>query len=647
MVEHLRRNRDNAGMTILPSIDDVDVRDLAPLRLCVAVFGLLLVTATWPLWCPTGDSPSIPWFRGLLAIPASVDRLLACGMVLSGLAVAWLAARQWRQLRHDSRTGTVWGGYLNIANAAWMVCLAASMLLDQQRLQVWAWEFLWLTIFLTIATPRMALCCCRVLVIGIYFYSAISKFDAGFVQTQGPWLWQGLQRALGVEVSAWGSSSSPGTLAFPLGELLVAGLLGFPRTRRWGIAGSTAMHLTLLVALGPLGWNQLPGVLLWNLFFLVSVPQLFWRPRALSGPATEWLGLTHEGEARHPIRDRFCQTAIVGLSLWPALEGVGLCDHWPAWAVYSSRPEVVVIQIQDEQVAQLPLGWRPHVGPAEALSSWRPVSIDQWSFETRRCPTYPQGRYRLAVARHLEDTYGVTLRVTERSMPDRWTGQRQARVIEDIAAECDQRFWWNTQSRGLLRTPLVSWGDRLIAHTAQLSVACYLIALLLAARSRSKAQPSVGVACFWTAGLFALTIHVACAFHFLHHWSHAKALTHTAQRTAEVTGWNWPGGLYINYAFLLFWAVDAVRVWREALGRTSVASPWRKRVVHGVFLFMMFNATVVFGPWHWTVVGLVFAVAWWTMWRIHDQAQGLQPPGLARHPSLTATPDSPMDDRPE
>ncbi len=627
MVEHLPRNRDNAGMTIPPQIDDVDAHDLAPLRLCVAVFGVWLVTATWPLWNSPGNYPSIPWFRGLLSVPASIDLVLACGLVLSGLAVAWLAARQWGRGRHGSPIGVAGAPESVIASTIWIACLAGSMLLDQQRLQVWAWEFLWLMLFLTVASPRAARRCCRVLVVGIYFYSAVSKFDAGFIQTQGPWLWQGLLRALGVEVSAWGSSSSLGMLTFPMGELLVAALLGFPRTRRWGVAGAVGMHLTLLLALGPLGREQLPGVLLWNLFFLVSVPLLFWRRGELLEQATLVHGLSgseaaspqsrrtrmsvvRDGLASLSLGDRFCLMASVGLSLWPALEGVGLCDHWPAWAVYSSRPEVVVIRIRDEEVSRLPAVLQSHVGPAEALSTWRPVSIDQWSFETRRCPIYPQRRYRLAVARHLEETYGVTLRVPEQLMPDRWTGQRQAREIEDMAAECDRLFWFNTRARKPIPSPPASFGDRMIAHTAQLSVVCYLIALWLAARPRDKAKPSVGVACFWTAGLLALTAHVACAFHFLHHWSHASALTHTAQRTAEVTGWNWPGGLYINYVFLLFWAVDAVRVWREALGRTPVSPPRRKWLVHSVFLFMMFNATVVFGPWHWAVVSVLFVIAW-------------------------------------
>ena len=694
-------------MPFAPPILDADLLTTLRLRWCVAVFGLLLVSATWPLWWPAGEHPLIPWFGMLCGVPASVDRALAIGMVLSGFSVAVWTMREWIQSRQTGaasydgqhRRGPCqaliwWFAALGrarllpsrdceltrpldrgsagaspsragltptpkssvdkalgrgIANAVWLSCLAGSVLLDQQRFQVWAWEFWWLTLFLNLASPRVALRCCRVLVIGIYFYSAVSKLDAGFVQTQGPWLWQGMLRAFGVMTQTWEPPSQLGMLTFPVVELLVAIALCFHRMRRWGVAGAWVMHLGLLLALGPWGWDQKPGVLLWNGFFLVSVRLLFWPRREIATGVSSTLGSvafrsasivafrsakgrsfaelkTTLGDALRSLApgERYCMAAVIGLSVWPALSGIGLCDHWPAWAVYSSRPEIVSIQIAEEQVAQLPKSLRPHVGPAQPLSPWRPISIDQWSFAQRHCPIYPQARYRLAIARHLESAYDATLRVTEYSAPDRWTGKRQSHAIENLAVEGDQRFWFNTLSRANVSPKPASLGNQLIAHTAQLSVICYVIALLLAARQTTTQdrgitecgakgdtpRPSVAMASFWTAGLLGLTIHIACAFHYLHHWSHSAALKHTAQRTAEVTGWDWPGGLYINYAFLLFWAVDAVRVWREALGRTPVASRLWRRIVQGVFLFMMFNATVVFGPWHWTAVSVGFAGLW-------------------------------------
>lgn len=551
------------------------------------MFGLALFAATRGLWWPAGDYPVIPWWD--LRWPVSLDHALASCVML-----AWVGTLVATLLGATSlvRASSIIG----------IVCLGGCMLLDQQRLQVWAWEFLWLQVFLTFAKPQVAIVSGRLLVVGIYFYSAISKLDAGFAQTQGPWLWQGLCRAIGLESMSWGQSGSVAFLAFPLGELLVALALVQRSWRRWGIAFSVLMHLTLLLALGPWGWQQRPGVLLWNLYFLASVPFLFWRKEPFEQDVN-----AKPTDSRWKLGNEFCLVAAIALGIWPALEGVQLCDHWPAWAVYSSRPEIVRIDVLDSQVSQLPATLQAHVGPAEALSDWRPLSIDQWSFEERGSPIYPQGRYRLAIARTLEARYGVKLRVTEQATPNRWTGNRVLHEVTDLASECETRFWFSTTARAVTSPPVPTWGDRVIAITAQVSVACYLITLLIAAR-REGERPSTSEALTWTLGFVALTSHVVAAFHYLHRWDHAAALKHTAQRTAEVTGWQWSGGLYINYLFLAFWLVDAIRIWLEALQlRAPAGTTWR-RVVQGVFAFMMFNATVVFGPVHWGVAAVAFAI---------------------------------------
>jgi hypothetical protein len=561
---------------------------IAWLRGLIAVFGLALLGSTNGLWWPVGDFPVVPWidFGG----PLALDHALAWALVLSWLGVLAATVLQMPSLIRASSIISI-------------LSLTGCILLDQHRLQVWAWEFLWLQVFLTFGQPQAALLSSRLLVVGIYFYSAVSKLDAGFVQTQGPWLWQGLSRAMGLASIPWGAKASSLYLAFPLGELLVAGALVLRRSRRWGIGLSVGMHIILLLALGPWGWQQRPGVLLWNLFFLGSVPLLFWRTEPFEPEVT-----AGSPQSRKLLSNEFCLLAAIALGIWPALEGIQLCDHWPAWAVYSSRPEIVRIDIRENDVSRLPNSLHPHVGPAEALSDWRPVSIDQWSFEERGCPIYPQGRYRLAIARTLETRYGVQLRVTEQATPSRWTGQRELREVTDLSEECNRRYWFSTRAREVAR-PLVvpGWGDRVIALTAQFAVIGYLMTLLLAAR-RTGECPSKAEASLWTLGCAGLAVHVIAAFHYLHHWDHSAALRHTAQRTAEVTGWHWSGGLYINYLFLAFWLVDVIRVWLEAIQlRAPAGRPWR-RFVQGVFAFMMFNATVVFGPVHWVVAAVVFGV---------------------------------------
>jgi hypothetical protein len=102
-----------------------------------------------------------------------------------------------------------------------------------------------------------------------------------------------------------------------------------------------------------------------------------------------------------------------------------------------------------------------------------------------------------------------------------------------------------------------------------------------------------------------LTVHVLAAFHFEHDWSHSAALKHTAQQTARLTGIDWGGGLYFNYVFLLLWLVDVAMLWTVA----SKPSSRLRRSMDLACIFMVLNATVVFGPRWWIgpviILGLI------------------------------------------
>jgi hypothetical protein len=117
-----------------------------------------------------------------------------------------------------------------------------------------------------------------------------------------------------------------------------------------------------------------------------------------------------------------------------------------------------------------------------------------------------------------------------------------------------------------------------------------------------------------TLACLAFLAHVAAAFQFFHHWSHAAAQADTARQTAEFTGWNWSGGLYFNYAFALLWVGEIAWLW------TSPAAYWRRPgwitwSVRIAFLFMLVNGAVVFvrGPRRWMGLFLCLglAVCWW------------------------------------
>jgi hypothetical protein len=153
----------------------------------------------------------------------------------------------------------------------------------------------------------------------------------------------------------------------------------------------------------------------------------------------------------------------------------------------------------------------------------------------------------------------------------------------------------------------MEWGNLLVRGTAQIAVGCYLARVLLDAGGWGSDGWNKRKRLLWTAGAFALMLHIAGAFHFVHDWSHADAVRQTAKQTEQLTGWAWGGGVSINYAFAGFWLWDVIAWWRTGLDYPN-RQPWRYWITQAVFAFLIFNATVVFGPRYWLFVGAVFAV---------------------------------------
>jgi hypothetical protein len=144
----------------------------------------------------------------------------------------------------------------------------------------------------------------------------------------------------------------------------------------------------------------------------------------------------------------------------------------------------------------------------------------------------------------------------------------------------------------------MTYEETLIRGTIWLAILCY-------------AANAVRPACWAAAmGLAAYLAHIAVTFQFAHGWSHAAAEAHTARRTLDVVGFEFGGGIYVNYAFTALWALEAT--WQIAwpVHWTSRAW-WITAAVRGIFLFIIFNATVVFGvgPVRWFGAAVCLAIA--------------------------------------
>ena len=403
-------------------------KDSRPLARWWAVAGLTLIAATWKLWTPQTEFPQVPLFGWAGSLPRFVD-WLAFGVLLGSLAtVVW---------KVDSRRSWL----------AFVISMSALIVLDQHRLQPWAWQLLLMAICWSSAyagqvfnLPHM------LLTISIYFWSAVSKFDAGFYASHGQTLVETLFQSVSLNAAGW-PASVKWWLAFslPLGELLVAVGLCWPRTRRAALIAATALHVGLILALGPLGLGHRPGVLLWNIAFIGHDWLLFGAQSSGAAKVTRSVseGVTSPTSFTPSLTLRV--TFIGFACVWPITARWGLCDHWLAWSVYSTRIERVGVTLTDEGVRRLPES-------ARRLATDGELWLDRWSLSALDVPVYPQLRFQFGVVEGLRKRCGADnlVEVIVQHSP------RDGGVFERLTVEqFDERsreFWINTRPR-LLPTP--------------------------------------------------------------------------------------------------------------------------------------------------------------------------------------------------
>ena len=441
------------AMPLRNSIRDAECQvTLINLTRLLAIGQLVLIAVTWKLWTPQDVFPQVPLIRVACDWPGWID--WACLVVLV-IASLMLLIRP-RQRR--------------IACAAMAGSLATFFTLDQHRLQPWAWQFFLLAILLALADDTIAMRGWMWLTISIYFWSAVSKLDYTFCHEQGPALLGGLKSAMGLRgiPNRWTEMIDvAGSLGVAAGELAVAVLLAWPRTRWFGVWAATIMHVALLAALGPLGLKHSAGVLMWNVFFIVQDWLLFVSTRLAPPPSFAKRTRSWSTRFRNWINwpaslgNRMAIVAIIGAAAWPVLEPVGYCDHWLAWAVYSARPGTVDL-FSDLELQNLPIRQEmvvidikgsPGAIPHHPLVCYR-LDIAQWSLQELGVPAYPQHRFHVGVVRFLAHRYGFRGELILWNPRSRWNGisasNNIGRIDEsgaDGLTRLSNSFLWNTRPR--------------------------------------------------------------------------------------------------------------------------------------------------------------------------------------------------------
>lgn len=389
-----------------------------------AFIGLVLVTQ--PLWVGSRDFPQAPAFGWLASAPRSVDLVLLIGFAAAAL-LSSCATRRWHPF---------W-----LSASAFVL---ASFCLNQHRLQVWAYHLCIAGLLTEFSAPGRAIPRLRWLTISIYAWSAVSKLDVGFAAGPGRTLLRGLTAVFWLNPPG-GVFERYAPWLMPIAELITAAALAVPRWRRMGLWLSIAMHVLLLLAVGPLGLRHELGVQIWNGLFLIQNVMLFGRGTfAGSKPIDERVAAPGSFST-----NRVASGLLAIVVAMPALQPWGFWDVWPSWAVYSARGGWTTSFVHHDDIEKLPAAARHFVGEPPPLSDWHPIDIDAWSLSELHCPVYPQPRFRLAVAAALSRS--TRIRVERRSPPDRFSGATTLETIDvvdgrlppEVAARC----WLNTTPR--------------------------------------------------------------------------------------------------------------------------------------------------------------------------------------------------------
>lgn len=415
----------------------VDPRRAGALRRSLALFGLALLAATWRLSTPQHVFPQVPLVGFGTALPAWCDWVGAACMV-AGLTMALVAPR-------DNR----------LAPAGLLIFVLGTLVmvvLDQQRLQPWAYQFMLVALVLAVADSRTAFAWLRLFIVSFYFHSALTKFDYTLLHTLGQQFLTTLVGLFGATLDAWADETlAMAAMIFPAGELAVAVGLCFARTRTIALAGAIALHGLLLVILGPWGLDHKPGVLIWNLYFIVQDVLLF-APARHAAPAEPLPGDTRRlaivGQRLEWIVPVSMSAAIVLPFLWRT----AWFDIWPSWGLYAPSAQRVTLLVHRRALGGFPAALQPFIDPSsDPNNPWLHVRPDRWALSTLGAPIYPQARFQLGAAEAIIARYaaGQQVRVVRFGLADRFTGERTTTVFTSLAQlqQACGEYWFNASPR--------------------------------------------------------------------------------------------------------------------------------------------------------------------------------------------------------
>jgi hypothetical protein len=283
------------------------------------------------------------------------------------------------------------------------------VLLDQNRLQPWVYQYGLTLVILSAVTAREAshvtvLSACQLLIGAQYFWSGLQKLNWSFAHST----LAGLLESAGLYAVSKFSFLPVIAVLFALVEVFIGVGLLSRRTRNVAVIMAIAMHVLLLVMLIVSKQNSV--IWPWNLAMIAIVIVLFRRS---------------DNSIRNGLRQQqyyALKLALLVVCVAPVLSFLGWFDSYLSFALYST-PASCVIRIDDTERDRLPANVQPLLVRSQRGDLIIPVY--KWAMDDLNVPEYPEERiFRQvgqSICRLANQRNGVELIV--RDKPDLFDGR--------------------------------------------------------------------------------------------------------------------------------------------------------------------------------------------------------------------------------
>lgn len=328
---------------------------------------------SYKLWLATRFFPIIPPFDFLLKVPYVVHLVL---FVASMLLLIFMLIKPNRNLL-----------------LFFFIFEMLSCFLDQNRWQPWEYQYLISTLIFIIYINDKQRVAHWILIIGAttYFYSGLQKLQEGFVCS----VWQDafLHRFFKIPTHVCNNIYVKNS-GYSLAILeIIAGLcLVFKIFVKQTIVFLIAMHLVILIIIGPWALHFNDIVWPWNLLMIVYLIQL----------------LITKSYLDFSIKKIFSKPTIVIAIVWcffPLLNFIGLWDYFMSSSLYSGRIPLMEVCVKKNLPSELSYFFHLKKKPKKCVDCIEGINIQTWGMNEILVPPLPQERVYEKIKIALEKKY--------------------------------------------------------------------------------------------------------------------------------------------------------------------------------------------------------------------------------------------------